>query len=193
MSRDEYARQFFKTRMCRFNANSRCTKGDECSHAHSRDELMTRPNFRKTSLCRHWTSGTPCEKGAKCHYAHGEKELRSRILAPEAVTSGEPSGEPESSEELNTQGTAELNSKAECDLPLRVPTRSSTSEAVMPDASPNTRVLYDGRAEGAPRWPPGPSWFCYDGMYVAPAYQFSHMRRRRRDDEEQTPRCAYQD
>jgi hypothetical protein len=79
MSRDDYSRQFLKTRMCRFHADARCFKGADCSHAHSREELVRKPNLKKTSLCRHWSTTGSCEKDLKCPYAHGESELRSKL------------------------------------------------------------------------------------------------------------------
>lgn len=77
MSSDDYARRFFKTRLCRFFSNSKCFKGAECSHAHSREELLERPNLRKTALCRNWSISSSCDKGKKCPYAHGLCELRA--------------------------------------------------------------------------------------------------------------------
>lgn len=78
MSKEDYAKQFFKTRLCRFFVRGKCFKGNGCSHAHSRDELHQRPNLAKTSLCRHWSAAKFCEKGSECSYAHGLSELRMR-------------------------------------------------------------------------------------------------------------------
>lgn len=78
MSKEDYAKQFFKTRLCRFFLRGKCLKGAECSHAHSRSELTRKPNLIKTSLCRNWSASEDCEKGIECPYAHGAAELRSR-------------------------------------------------------------------------------------------------------------------
>lgn len=78
MSKEDYAKQFFKTRICRFFTRGKCSKGSDCSHAHSHDELHLKPNLIKTSLCRHYSSGRICEKGEDCPYAHGVSELRIR-------------------------------------------------------------------------------------------------------------------
>ena len=78
MQESTHTKRFFKTRMCRFYSASKCFKGDECSHAHSREELLQRPNLRKTSLCRHWARRGSCGKDTQCPYAHGIQELRSQ-------------------------------------------------------------------------------------------------------------------
>lgn len=90
MSTEDYTRQFFKTRMCRFHTNSKCFKGAECTHAHSRDELLRRPNLRKTAMCRHWLTSQTCEKDRKCPYAHGEDELRSAHFSGQDSSANEP-------------------------------------------------------------------------------------------------------
>lgn len=77
MSKEDYAKQFYKTRLCRFFIRGKCFKGAECSHAHSRSELNRKPNLMKTSLCRNWSASEVCEKGSECPYAHGAAELRS--------------------------------------------------------------------------------------------------------------------
>lgn len=186
MSRDEYARQFYKTRMCRFYANSKCTKGFDCSHAHSRDELIAKPNLRKTSLCRHWSSGAPCEKGSKCPYAHGEQELRHLASRTEGTTRTDVTSS------NVTKATTELTSKADRDLISRAPTRSSTNASVRA-SSIDSRDLCHGRVQTPHQWH-GPSWFCYDGMYVAPAaYQFAVMRSTPRVEDEHSPRFVWPD
>ena len=69
--------QFHKTKLCRYFQNSRCFKGEDCSHAHTREELVERPDLRKTSLCHVWMKTSQCAMGNKCPYAHGREELRA--------------------------------------------------------------------------------------------------------------------
>ena len=69
--------QFHKTKMCRYFLNSRCFKGDECSHAHARTELVDKPDLRKTSLCHMWMKTSRCSFESTCPYAHGRSELKN--------------------------------------------------------------------------------------------------------------------
>jgi len=77
MSQDAVHTQLLKTKMCKYFPAGRCIKGEQCSHAHSRDELLSKPDFRKTSLCRSFMNTGLCVSGKKCQYAHGYDELRS--------------------------------------------------------------------------------------------------------------------
>ncbi len=69
--------QFHRTKMCRYFQNSRCFKGDECTHAHTRAELVDKPDLRKTSLCHMWMKTSRCSLESTCPYAHGRSELKN--------------------------------------------------------------------------------------------------------------------
>jgi len=90
-------------RMCKHMKTDQCWRGQECTYAHSLDELHpaspdlprvevketnalaeqqkvddTAPDVRvkkKKELCNKWKNGQDCVLGRACPYAHGEKEL----------------------------------------------------------------------------------------------------------------------
>lgn len=67
--------QLRKTRMCvRFLQGNGCPSELDCMFAHSFEELETKPDLRKTRLCKAYSKGR-CSYGA-CTFAHGEQELR---------------------------------------------------------------------------------------------------------------------
>lgn len=69
--------QYSKTVFCHFYAEGACRKGSECSFAHGFDELQSKPDFTKTSLCLGWLSGGCCLPSRECTFAHGREELRT--------------------------------------------------------------------------------------------------------------------
>jgi len=90
-------------RMCKHFQTDQCWRGDECTYAHSLEELhpaspdLPRSEVKETSalaeqqkvedsapdvrlkkkkeLCNKWKNGQDCVLGRACPYAHGEKEL----------------------------------------------------------------------------------------------------------------------
>jgi len=71
-----------KTVMCVFNARGpgMCLKGNSCSFAHARSQLVECPNLQKTSMCWKLTRYGYCEGSGgegeeKCKFAHSVKEL----------------------------------------------------------------------------------------------------------------------
>lgn len=65
---------FLKTELCRFHAEGKCVKGEACSFAHGQDELRTKPDLTKTTLCVRWQKDF-CGRN-DCPYAHGPDDLR---------------------------------------------------------------------------------------------------------------------
>mmetsp|Transcript_46157 Transcript_46157/g.128632 ORF Transcript_46157/g.128632 Transcript_46157/m.128632 type:complete len:247 (-) Transcript_46157:148-888(-) len=74
-------RLFHKTRMCKFSARGICSRGDQCSFAHRRDELRF-VDLARTKLCVDFARSGACQAGSECKFAHGEEELRSVAGAP---------------------------------------------------------------------------------------------------------------
>ncbi|CAK0851625.1 unnamed protein product [Prorocentrum cordatum] len=72
------SKQMTKTKMCDFHAQGKCTRGAQCSFAHSQEELQAMPDLRKTRICRAFTQGK-CND-ANCKFAHGTEELRETGL-----------------------------------------------------------------------------------------------------------------
>lgn len=106
--------QFIKTRLCRYFQVSRCYKGDQCSHAHSDQELQEKPDLRKTALCRAWNSTGSCSNGDDCPYAHGQRELRTPCPPPVVEVpnwSGSPTHSELSAECMTENGEVILYSK----------------------------------------------------------------------------------
>jgi len=68
--------QFQKTRWCCFfRLQGGCKHGASCHFAHSQEELSSRPDLRKTSLCKQWAEGTCPITDGSCRFAHGQEEL----------------------------------------------------------------------------------------------------------------------
>jgi len=65
--------QLYKTRLCYYFAQGKCSWGASCHHAHSLAELKPKPNLTKTSLCPLLET---CNR-VGCSYAHSRDELRS--------------------------------------------------------------------------------------------------------------------
>jgi len=66
--------RFRKTRMCTMFAQGSCHLGTSCRFAHSRAELSSAPDLRKTKLCFDFFR-KQCDK-VDCNFAHGYHELR---------------------------------------------------------------------------------------------------------------------
>ena len=62
-----------------------CSKGLSCTFAHGEQELVTPPNFYKTTLCIPFMNGLPCKFGTKCKFAHGQHELRPKPVSNDAL------------------------------------------------------------------------------------------------------------
>lgn len=67
--------KFFKTKMCPWHFNGRCTRAAGCSYAHCESEL--RPVF-KTRMCDYIAEGS-CPHGGMCIFAHSSEELKPRL------------------------------------------------------------------------------------------------------------------
>eukprot|EP00971_Amphidinium_carterae_P335190 6470887-Amphidinium_carterae.1 len=79
---------FHKTRMCQFYQQSSCSRGTQCSFAHSPAELRPTPDFKCTRLCERLIATGRCDIPG-CTYAHNRQELRRRKpTVAEIVTQG---------------------------------------------------------------------------------------------------------
>lgn len=65
-----------KTKMCAYFRKGRCSRGIDCTFAHSPQELNNRPNLSKTRLCIPFQHSGTCSMGMACRFAHEERELR---------------------------------------------------------------------------------------------------------------------
>eukprot|EP00929_Paragymnodinium_shiwhaense_P013194 TRINITY_DN121057_c0_g1_i1.p1 TRINITY_DN121057_c0_g1~~TRINITY_DN121057_c0_g1_i1.p1 ORF type:complete len:306 (+),score=29.02 TRINITY_DN121057_c0_g1_i1:208-1125(+) len=81
-----------RTRMCKYFRDGLCQRGEECSFAHSPEDLRKPPNMQRTRLCKHWKATGTCASGANCAYAHGVDNLRDRVieLEDDPVSSASP-------------------------------------------------------------------------------------------------------
>jgi hypothetical protein len=73
-SQKRYKKQFFKTSMCVYYLENACRKGDSCTHAHSADELQSKPVLSKTRMCKQVLRNGNCPDRA-CSFAHEIGEL----------------------------------------------------------------------------------------------------------------------
>eukprot|EP00448_Togula_jolla_P023940 CAMPEP_0170592444 /NCGR_PEP_ID=MMETSP0224-20130122/12927_1 /TAXON_ID=285029 /ORGANISM="Togula jolla, Strain CCCM 725" /LENGTH=821 /DNA_ID=CAMNT_0010916349 /DNA_START=161 /DNA_END=2626 /DNA_ORIENTATION=+ len=62
--------------MCKFFMQSRCENGDTCSYAHDTEEVRTKPDLTRTSMCRNVQAKGICEEKG-CRFAHDEAQLRA--------------------------------------------------------------------------------------------------------------------
>jgi len=65
-----------KTKLCTYFIQKRCTKGDQCTFAHSVSEMKHVPDLEKTQLCKDFLSGM-CLQGDECRFAHDKTQLRA--------------------------------------------------------------------------------------------------------------------
>jgi len=68
--------QFTKTKLCKFHAVGKCTKGMQCPFAHEGMELRKLPDLRCTKICKALIHTGQCTR-KPCMYAHSKQELRS--------------------------------------------------------------------------------------------------------------------
>eukprot|EP00929_Paragymnodinium_shiwhaense_P029623 TRINITY_DN1692_c0_g1_i1.p1 TRINITY_DN1692_c0_g1~~TRINITY_DN1692_c0_g1_i1.p1 ORF type:complete len:279 (-),score=73.12 TRINITY_DN1692_c0_g1_i1:596-1432(-) len=86
---ERFVRQLAKTRLCSFYAQRMCKNGASCSFAHGLQELTTKPDLRKTSICKDWERGVCPHSSVRCNFAHGFHEIRaSEGFAPDSSTAG---------------------------------------------------------------------------------------------------------
>lgn len=74
----------FRTNLCKFYFAGRCSRGMDCTFAHSKENLLPVVDLRKGSLCFNFAQGY-CKEGDDCKFAHGKSNLRQPSLrqAPE--------------------------------------------------------------------------------------------------------------
>lgn len=70
-----YRRQFFKTALCKFHIDGRCSKGANCEHAHTEVELLSKPVLTKTRMCKVFLRTGHCEIINSCPFAHDTHEV----------------------------------------------------------------------------------------------------------------------
>lgn len=75
--------QFHKTKMCKFFKEGTCTRGANCSYAHSRADLQDSPDLKKTRLCGDFINGNCFDP--QCNFAHGQDELRFTVAVYKTV------------------------------------------------------------------------------------------------------------
>eukprot|EP00747_Dinoflagellata_sp_TGD_P168414 gnl/TRDRNA2_/TRDRNA2_194728_c0_seq1.p1 gnl/TRDRNA2_/TRDRNA2_194728_c0~~gnl/TRDRNA2_/TRDRNA2_194728_c0_seq1.p1 ORF type:complete len:365 (-),score=71.56 gnl/TRDRNA2_/TRDRNA2_194728_c0_seq1:45-1139(-) len=103
---------YVKTKMCTFFAKGMCTRGVQCTFAHSPDELkapapgagkatgkgkFSMPGANsgyKTRLCMNWEQMGSCPRGATCTFAHGAQELQASPAALAAAVADAPAASP---------------------------------------------------------------------------------------------------
>eukprot|EP00929_Paragymnodinium_shiwhaense_P018783 TRINITY_DN1300_c0_g1_i1.p1 TRINITY_DN1300_c0_g1~~TRINITY_DN1300_c0_g1_i1.p1 ORF type:complete len:231 (-),score=44.22 TRINITY_DN1300_c0_g1_i1:140-832(-) len=65
-----------KTRLCTYYNQGFCKNGSSCTFAHGTQEVMPKPDLRKTSICKDWEKGVCPQTSWSCPFAHGSHELR---------------------------------------------------------------------------------------------------------------------
>lgn len=70
----------YKTRLCQNLIDGKCTRGKNCTYAHSEEELLIKPGppaLVKTKMCNDFEAGS-CPRGDNCTFAHSKDELKER-------------------------------------------------------------------------------------------------------------------
>eukprot|EP00929_Paragymnodinium_shiwhaense_P115542 TRINITY_DN844_c2_g1_i1.p1 TRINITY_DN844_c2_g1~~TRINITY_DN844_c2_g1_i1.p1 ORF type:complete len:288 (+),score=30.89 TRINITY_DN844_c2_g1_i1:149-1012(+) len=84
-----------KTRLCRYFSMGTCKNGCACNFAHGLNELSSKPDLRKTSICKDWEKGACPHSGTRCNFAHGVEDLRCiEDHSPTSGTSSTSASEP---------------------------------------------------------------------------------------------------
>jgi len=73
---------FDKTKLCKFHLRRRCKRGQDCTFAHSTNEILPQPDFFKTQLCSEYVMYGSCKRGDHCQFAHRQEELRRAVKNP---------------------------------------------------------------------------------------------------------------
>ncbi|CEM20067.1 unnamed protein product [Vitrella brassicaformis CCMP3155] len=68
--------QFFKIKLCPYQAKGKCTRGELCTYAHSAEELQPLIPLYKTKMCHQMQETGHCRDGPNCKFAHHAGELR---------------------------------------------------------------------------------------------------------------------
>jgi len=71
----------FRTEMCKnYELYGKCKFGDECSFAHSREQLMIKTDVSvlyKTKLCKKFSTTGYCPYGVRCQFIHEVNEAKN--------------------------------------------------------------------------------------------------------------------
>jgi len=65
-----------KTKLCTFNSQGSCVRGNMCTYAHSEQELRKPPNLSQTKLCPALVNGRDCPDRITCLFAHEVDETK---------------------------------------------------------------------------------------------------------------------
>jgi len=78
----------FKTEMCKFFPEGKCDRGENCTYAHSQDEIdganAPKPVPFKTTMCKFFLEGR-CTRGEACTFAHDENEIGAANIGAEVT------------------------------------------------------------------------------------------------------------
>lgn len=85
--RTAFRTQCHKTTLCFYNEKGLCQRGVSCDFAHGERELITKPDFTKTVLCRPWQMGKCSFSAQDCTFAHGKEWLHKGRSFSEATES----------------------------------------------------------------------------------------------------------
>lgn len=70
-----------KTTLCKHFLRGHCRFGEKCSYAHSKAELLAKPDLVKTRMCSHFLLGR-C-RNDNCNFAHGVNEVQQKAGSEE--------------------------------------------------------------------------------------------------------------
>jgi len=72
-----------KTKLCKFQLRGACTRGGQCTYAHSGSEKLPEPDLRRTKLCPNLVRAGGCDQ-SECSFAHSQDELRMASVPAQA-------------------------------------------------------------------------------------------------------------
>jgi len=78
---------YYKTMMCRYHMNNRCSRGGGCQFAHSPEDLRVAPDLTRTKMCAAIIRQGRCEV-PHCRFAHSRSQLRTLSMQDSAGDTG---------------------------------------------------------------------------------------------------------
>jgi len=78
LAKSKHVEPLFKTKMCAFHIEGRCSRGVQCMFAHDAAELQPLPDLSFTKICPRLLQHKVCEVRG-CKYAHDASQLKSTM------------------------------------------------------------------------------------------------------------------
>lgn len=71
-----FAHSLLRTKLCKFHIAGCCTRGKECAFAHSQLAIKAKPDLWRTRICPLIFTSGGCSEGSACRFAHSKRQIR---------------------------------------------------------------------------------------------------------------------